>query len=74
MSPKSWLKNFTKTKCFDADTGNILNYITLEISNKTVREDLSKERTESLNRIFWVIVVVAFVMLLLQLVNYISMG
>ena len=43
---------------YSKDTDYMLNYITLNVSNKEVRKDIDQERTERINKIYNIILVV----------------
>ena len=43
---------------YDKDTDNMLNYITLNVSNKEVRKDIDQERAERINKIYFIILLV----------------
>ena len=43
---------------YDKDTDYMLNYITLNVSNKEVRKDIDQERAERINKIYFIILIV----------------
>jgi hypothetical protein len=45
-------------KCFDEETANLLNYVTLSISDKEIQKELSIHKGRQLERIAWPVTIV----------------
>ena len=67
----SWFTKITKARLYHPDTDNILNYLTLKISNKNVNEELTRESSEQLNKVFWAVLTQSLLVLMTKIINMI---
>ena len=50
-----------RSKCFDKETGYLLDYLTLDVKNKQIQKEISNERNQRLHKYYWLVFVTSSV-------------
>ena len=50
-----------RSKCFDKETGYLLDYLTLSVKNKEIQKEISQERIQRLHKYYWLVFITSSV-------------